>query len=763
MRPRALVAIAAGVVLVLVSPPGLAVHPGAPRGDGAAAAPSLTTDAVPVPPGSAVALQAPDTPVGLAFTLAFANASVLASRLNAIEDPGSPEYDHYLSYPEFVREFGPAPGTVREVERALVSGGATSVTVGAGGLAIDANLTAAEASELLGVTFVRYVSPTGAVGTTVEGTPSLPAGLRGAVVGVDGLASSGAASALEATLSAEPTAPSLYVQDGPSGPDWYFGSDYTQAYGAVSLLPGGSGSVANATYPQRVAVATLLASGYNTTTRAVLPPWDPSVIDDYFNATFPSGWPLPNLTGVPVNAAGAKAPLPGSFHGQNDSTGFEIENSLDLEMAGSLAPGAALYNFYFSGELAENPQTWDDLTSYLADDLGAALAYNYTPATLAVVSCSFGEDDLNNTQWDAELTEASAMGVTVVAASGDQGDAPSQLTGRTDNQWPLWPATASFNASGAVAVGGASVALAGSPTATYSGAALSASYDPNVEGIANSSAWWDSLGGPGDLAGTEGGTSQVYPEPEWQFDSAAQPAIVAATEIEGFGRLGRAEPDLAFPANSTIAFVSAAANGTPYFAVLAGTSIAAPVLAGLLADVVAVRSVGAPNVTALGFLDPELYRMASYYAANPSASDPFLPVDYGGNALFSAAPGWNPTAGWGGLYAPLFLAALGNSTVADYRYTGPTPLLPGTTPTPTSLETVLIVLGAAALVVVAVVALLSRRSRPRPMPVRAGYPYPAVWPPPPVGTGGPYATFSCPYCGLARPSEAGHCPHCGAM
>jgi subtilase family serine protease len=770
MVPRAALVIATALVLVAIPSPVLAAPAGHPA-PSSPASPRLITDAVPVPPDSSVAPLAPGTVLRLVFTLPFSNASGLSSFLAAVGDPGSNAYRQFLSYAGFERKFAPSGSSAADVEQTLRSSGASSVTVAPGGLAVDATMAARAVERLLGAPLVRFADSMHGSSYTVEGSPTLPPDLLGKVSGIDGLASATGpilGPTLDELSAPAPVraGPTQYVQgNGAGAADWFLGSDYAQAYGATELLPGNR-SVPGATYPQGVAIATLLASGYSSSSGMALPPWSPSVIDDYFNDTFPASWPLPTITGVPVYESGAPLPpLPGSFHGENDSTGFELENSLDLEMAGSLAPGSSLYNFYFSGALTEGPATWSNVAAYLADDLAASLSYNYSPSHLAVVSCSCGLGDLNNSHWDAELEVAAATGVTVVASSGDQGNAPAVLTGRDEDAWPLWPATAAFNTSGAVSVGGVTIALSGIPTGTYTSPPLVLSYDSSVEGIANVSAWWDTSGGVGNYAGTEGGTSLTYAEPWWQFHSAAQPAIVNATEDEGFGRLGRAGPDVAFPANSTIAFVSAGPSGTPNFAVVAGTSVAAPVLAGLLADVVVVENATLGSVTGLGFLDPELYRIASYYQANPGSTDPILDVVYGSNALFSAGPGWDATTGWGGLSAPLFLAADENATVADYAYAGPTPTLPPPSSSSTSSLAVVIVLaGAAAAIVAASVVLASRARRRAPtyLPVRL-YGWPANPPPLVPPPAGPFATFSCPYCGFARPAEPGHCPSCGAM
>ena len=705
------------------------------------------------------------------FTLPFSNGSGLASFLAAVTDPRSTEYRHFLSYEQFEARFAPSSTSLRTLERTLLAAGASSVASAPGGLAVDATLPAASVERLLGVSLIQFTTPALTRGYTALGEPRLPDSLSGLVMGVDGLAS--LPGPVRSPILAEPAAPRL-VAGGPgqyilgnSGPgiEWFLGSDFTQAYEAAELLPGNR-SVPHATYPGGVAIATILASGYNATNLEALPPWSPSVVDDYFNDTFPAAWPLPTLHGVPVPEPGAATPpLPGSFHGENDSTGFVVENSLDLEMAGSLAPGSSLYNFYFSGALTVGPATFSNVAGYLADDLAAALSYDYGPAHLAVVSCSCGVDDLNDSHWNQELQVAAATGVTVVASSGDEGNAPSELTGRQQNQWPLWPATAANNTSGTISIGGVSIALSGVPTGRYTLPPLVVRYDPNVEGFANTSAWWDTSGGLGAYAGSEGGTSLLYAEPWWQFHSAAEPAIVNATEVEGFDRLGRAGPDVAFPANNTIAFISAAANGTPYAAVLGGTSVAAPVFAGLLADVVGVENATRGGVTGLGYLDPELYRIGSYYAAHPGSSDPFLPVLYGANELFSAGPGWTPVTGWGGLSAPLFLEADENSTVANYTYTGPTPTLPPASSPSVPIDWVVVVVFAGAVAVVATATVLwANRARRR---VGVARPAPYAWPPNPARPAPPdagaFATFSCPFCGVERPSEPGHCPGCGAM
>ncbi|MGD0250222.1 MAG: protease pro-enzyme activation domain-containing protein, partial [Thermoplasmata archaeon] len=743
--------------------------------EGAAPVPSLVTDLLPVPVGAPTVPLAGSVPVSLTLSLGSPHASALAAFLAAVDDPASPEYRHFLTYADYLREFAPTPSDAATVVATLRAAGATSVTVSADRSGVTVVLPASGVDRLLGVTLIQYGTEGDLPLFTAEGTAVLPAPLQGIVVGVDGLSDRGSVSSitpnLHATLlraAAPPATPGLFVYNNTTGEDWYVGSDYTQAYGATGLFPGSG--LPNATFPTHVAIATLLASGYNESTGENLPPWDPGVVGTYFNDTFPSSWPKPVVSGVPVQIGTVTPPLPGSFGALNDSTLYEFENSLDLEMAGSLAPGSSIYNFYFAGSLLVGPESISTVANDFAQSLSEALAYNYSPEHLGVISGSFGLPDLNDTLWDIELGVAAATGVTVLVASGDQGNAPNSLTGRGDGQWPVWPATASFDTSGAVSVGGVTLTLGGKPTSDYNGSSINLSYDPTISGITNQSTWYDAPPGAAQVAGSEGGASTVYPEPRWQFRSAAQRPVVNATLLQGASSLGRAGPDVALAGNDTIATVLANATGTVFFTVLEGTSIAAPLLAGLLADIVGVESArSASGWAPLGFFTPELYRIASYYAGYPGVwSDPFEDVIWGHNYVFSAAPGWDATTGWGGVNASLLLAADENSLIRNYTYTGPTPGLPTSASSGSGFpwETVYLILGigvAAAVILVLIMARPNRPSGPPGVPSGAqGFAGSPFGPGTQVGIY-PGATFLCPFCGAVRPAEPVRCPQCGAL
>ncbi len=748
---------------------------------GAAAAPAarglppvgLVTDAVPLPVG-AVADPVPSaTELEISLTLAYPDPGGLEWYLSQVEDPSSVLYRAYLTHSEFESTFAPSSDAVGTVVRTLEGAGASGVTVAPDRLSVVARLSAAGVDSLFGVRLVYYATEDGARLYTALGRVTIPSPLDGLVAGVSGLSNS---ADLRLSLDLDVGALTKVVPrsagdefsyNNSTATQWFVGSDFTQAFHADQLFPGNGSMInpINATYPTDVAIATLLASGYNQTTGNNTPPWDPVVVRTYLNDTLLNSssldrWPISNLTGVPVNISGVTPPLPGSFGDVNDSSLDEFENSLDLEMAGSLAPGAPLYNFYFAGSLLTSAVSDADVASFFDQDLAAALSYNYSPAHLGVVSASFGITDLNDSTWNEELEEAAVTGVTVVAASGDQGNAPNSLTGRDNGQWLVWPASVAFNTSGVLSVGGTSFELSGTPVGWVNATSVSVGYDPSIGNLTDVSAWWNTLGGKGDYTGTEGGVSVVYPEPSWQFGSAAQPNIVNATIKQGAGALGRAGPDVAFPGNSTIAFVEADQFGNIYASLLQGTSIASPAFAGLLADVIAAAN------HRFGFVAPELYRIASYFAAHPGGTNPFYDVTNGSNYVFSAVPGWDATTGWGMPIGPLLYAADATPAIRNYVYTGPTPGLPTSAPPPAVPWTeIYIIFGVGAVVAIALVVIMARPQRgggPPPPPP----PY-AAMPPPPPGAfptatyNGP--TFLCPYCGAIRPAEPVRCPRCGAL
>lgn len=364
-----------------------------------------------------------------------------------------------------------------------------------------------------------------------------------------------------------------------NGVQLIYGSDLQVAYDEQTLF--------NYTYPQNEVVATILWSGQyigpNTTTPygnltngMLLGPFDPSDIYSYYNDTLPSWEPHSKVIAVPLDGAPEPSPLASYV-----TSGAVGENTLDLEMVGSTAPGATIFNVY--GPTPSN--------TYIDQALAFILNPNSTFSELnkvSVISNSWGSPEYNDTAWYEYLQEAQARGITVLASSGDSGDnanSSKYLASKYPNDWVEFPSSMAYNYFGVTAVGGTTLTL-----------------NSNLH-IENQVAWYISStdtanNGP---AGSTGGISEVFPEPIWQSDTIANEVINGQ---------GRGVPDIAAIANNTIVYITV--NGISYYSgqySFWGTSVASPVEAGIIAEINAVLSLN--NQTSLGYLNPLLYKLGN--------------------------------------------------------------------------------------------------------------------------------------------------------
>jgi len=415
-----------------------------------------------------------------------------------------------------------------------------------------------------------------------------------------------------------------------------YGSDLQVAYDEQSLF--------NFAYPVNEVVATILWSGQyvgpNTTTPygnltngTLLGPFDPSDIYSYYNDTLPSWEPHSKVIAVPLDGAPEPGPL-----ASYDTSGAVGENTLDLEMVGSTAPGATIFNVY--GPTPSNTYT-DQALAFILNPNSSFSELN----KVSVISNSWGSPEYNDTAWYEYLQEAQARGITVLASSGDSGDnanSSKYLGSNYPNDWVEFPSSMAYNYFGVTAVGGTTLTLNSSL---------------NIE---SQVAWYISSrdtanGGP---AGSTGGISEVFPEPIWQSDTIANKVINGQ---------GRGVPDIAAIANNTIIYITV--DGTSYYSgqyPVGGTSVASPVEAGIVAEINAVLSLN--NQTSLGYLNPLLYTLGNEQLSSLTYTDttgydltgsynsslptlPFYNVYQGRNHIYNATYRYNLVTGWGSIDA----------------------------------------------------------------------------------------------------------------
>jgi kumamolisin len=303
------------------------------------------------------------------------------------------------------------------------------------------------------------------------------------------------------------------------------------------------------------------------------------------------GLPTPNVTVVSVDGA-TNSPT-------GNANGPDGEVELDIEMAGAIAPGAQIV-VYFAPNTDQG--FLDALTTAIHD------ASNHPN----LVSISWGGPE---STWTAQATttfnqaceDATAMGITVTAASGDDGATDGEPTGTLAVDFPA-------SAPYVLGCGGTRLLLD----------------TEDADEITEEVVWNDLSDGEG---ATGGGVSQLFPRPSYQ-SSAAVPTG------EG-GYSGRGVPDVAGDADPQTGY-SVYVDGAP--TVIGGTSAVAPLWAGLIARL--NQALGAP----LGFLQPLIYVAPE--------SGTFHEITEGNNGGFDAEPGWNACTGLGSPDGAALLSAL---------------------------------------------------------------------------------------------------------
>jgi len=305
--------------------------------------------------------------------------------------------------------------------------------------------------------------------------------------------------------------------------------------------------------------------------------------------------PMPAISAVGVDGA-VNAPT-------GDPGGPDGEVLLDLDIVGSVAPGAAIV-VYFA------PNTDRGFHDAIMEALHA-------PERPVAVSISWGAPEAEWTPQaraalDVAIEEAGALGVTVCCAAGDRGSADGLADGRAHVDFPA-------SSPHALACGG--TRLVGTGTA-----------------ITSETAWNDGPGG----GSTGGGVSDVYRLPAWQA------AAGVPLSANSGARRGRGVPDVAGDADPQSGY-RVEVDGAPE--VYGGTSAVAPLWAGLVARL--SQALGAP----LGFLNPRLYATAGQGLHDVLA---------GSNGAYSAGPGWDACTGLGSPDGARLLAVLGapSATIA---------------------------------------------------------------------------------------------------
>lgn len=331
------------------------------------------------------------------------------------------------------------------------------------------------------------------------------------------------------------------------------------------------------------------------------------------NSYFPSlGLKVPTVTAVSVGGA-TNAP---------GSSNADVEVALDVEVIGAVANGAAQAVYF-------GPNT--DAGFYQC----LATAINDQVRKPSVISISWGGPESSWTAqamdaYDALFADAAALGITIFAASGDNGSTDGTTANVVD-----FPASSPH----VVACGGTTLTTA----AEW--------------------AWNETANNEG---ATGGGVSQHFGLPSYQAN-ARVPSNPA-------GHPGRGVPDVAGVADPITGWQILVGGQT---GIIGGTSAVAPMWAGLMAIANQI------NKTRAGSIHAALY-------ANPTA---FTDIVTGNNGGYQAGVGWDAVTGLGVPIGSRIVQAVGpvpTPVPVPVPVPTPTPVptpVPTPTPTPTPVPT----------------------------------------------------------------------------
>ena len=173
-----------------------------------------------VPAGSPVIGPAgASTPLQLDVALAPQDPSALASFINQLYTPGSPEYHQYLTPGQFGPMFGATQSTVTSVSSSLSSLGLNPGPVSENDLSIPVSTTVAGAEAAFGVQEDQYSLPSGRIAHTNTSAPKLPSAIALDVTDIIGLSNVVLASAASGKVSSGSTStPSPSAVPQASGP-----------------------------------------------------------------------------------------------------------------------------------------------------------------------------------------------------------------------------------------------------------------------------------------------------------------------------------------------------------------------------------------------------------------------------------------------------------------------------------------------------------------------------------------------------------------
>ena len=530
----------------------------------------------------------PNMQVSIMVALSYQNMAQLNQFLIDVQNPLSSQYHHFLTQNQFVNAFAPSVDTYNGLTSFFTQHG-LKIKSYTDRIAINLEGTFGQMESVFHTKIYNY--KVGSESFYAPGSSlTVDTQYGNSITTIQGLNNR-----WQAKLNP------LFAGSG-SGETLY-GTDMQTAYQLDQLYTAG--------FPSSVTIVTILWSGHKRNQNQLVSAFYPADIANYLSQVIPAGQPQPTILGDPIGGA----PAPG-IDSTQDTTQANYESTLDLEMVGSMAPGATVIEVY-------GPQA---TTTYLDQCFAEVLNPSASsPAALqntVAISNSWGGSDSLDSLWTSYEQQAAARGITVLASSGDNGKTTT----------PSFPATSAYDSYGTIAVGGTTTVLSG--TASIDGT--------GTTGIQSQTVWWNT---PSAGDGSQSGVSSVYAEPSWQSSSSDANGVITAV------RNGRGTADIAgVGANMEIWITSS--SGTASMITLWGTSVACPLVAGQVA--VMDNYMGSLE----GFFAPTIYQLGqAQYDGQYSTAQPFWDINSGATQAYPALNGYDLPTGWGSINSYNFIQA----------------------------------------------------------------------------------------------------------
>lgn len=317
------------------------------------------------------------------------------------------------------------------------------------------------------------------------------------------------------------------------------------------------------------------------------------------------------------------------------SGGPDAESSLDIQFGPAIARGT---NSYF----------WVDLT-WMLSFAQAVYAKQDAPLVISMSwgwpengQCESGIGTCTNpqdyvTRVNTEFAKIVARGITLVAASGDQGAPGDNFPGCSAGLSDLFPSSSPWVLSvGATMIGNA----VGNSQTGSSPVTAPVCRQPGVSCARGDILTEEVCTYPAALITTGGGFSQYSTQPSWQVN-AVQEYLKSAPlpPAKYFNKNNRAFPDVAALGHNYLVYLQGS------IVPVDGTSCSSPVFAGILALINGQRMQAGKKP--LGFVTPALYKAPASAFRDITKGNNKCTEGCCSNIGWEAAPGWDPLTGLG--------------------------------------------------------------------------------------------------------------------